>query len=119
MSTEEKKKFLDFVQFTFDKDRIFDFISDRASPDDSRKNIRDVVVEYAFETGEEKGLLHAHILVSVKHQGFLTLRVNDIRALARKIFGHNLYISAPVTSDSTSSWLAYINKKKKMNTVVL
>lgn len=112
MSVEEKTKFKKFIEYITLKNNFFNFITDKSSPDDSTKNIRSFETDYEFEAGTVTGCLHAHILIRVTHNGYLVLRLNDIRALAFKIFKRNLHIHAPVSSDQTSAWSAYLAKTR-------
>lgn len=119
LGEKDKKNFKNFIEFTFDKSRILDYISDQASPDDSARNIVEIECDHAFELAPNTGLVHSHALLSVKHHGFIRLRLNDIRAVAHKIFNKNLYINAPVSNDYQSAYRAYMMKNQGPNKVSL
>jgi hypothetical protein len=109
MTDQDKKLFKNFMNFVFDEDRILDYITDKESPSNSRKNIDKVKIDFYYENSANN-LLHAHGILRIKHHGFIRLRLNDIRQLARKIFGKNIHIDAPVNSDTNTSWENYMKK---------
>jgi hypothetical protein len=119
MATSTKKKFKKLIEYIFDQRRVYDFITDKNSPDDSRKNIISTDIDYTYERGPTNGFLHSHILLRIKHNGFLQLCINDIRALALKIFGKAVHIHAPVTYDAVEAYRAYIHKNEQRNVVDL
>lgn len=109
MTNEDKLRFKNFIDYVFDEDRVLDFIYDRESPDNPRKNIKRVAIDYYFENSG-KNLLHVHGLVRIKHHGFLRTKLTELRAFARKVFGKNVHIDLKGETDFNTSWENYIKK---------
>lgn len=113
MTPEDKKKFKKYIEDLMTNDKILDYVTDKNAPD--HRNIDNVKTDYYFEVSPTAGLLHAHGYVSIKHRGFITLRLNQLRADAQKLFGKNLHFHWPVSSDSEATWAAYIAKNSASN----
>lgn len=110
MSTEQKKKFREFAIDLFDKKHILSYFSDRENPSDPLLNIDNVEIKWKPEVGPTQGKLHLHALVAITHHGFYTFHANQLRQDATQIFGHNLYLSCPVSSSERVKWEAYLQK---------
>lgn len=109
MSDTDKKKFKKLVDFIFDENGILDFLTDMTSPDNPTNNIDELHYDHYFENSS-KNLLHAHGIIRLRHHGHFKLEVNKIRALAKTMFGKNIHIDAPVSSDFVGSWESYMKK---------
>lgn len=110
LTQEEKLKFKAYAVKLFDEKEILQYIRDRESPDNPLGNVDHVGIEWKAEIGPERGLLHLHALVAIQHHGFLSFRVNELRAYSKKYFGHGVHIDAPISSNERIKWLNYINK---------
>jgi hypothetical protein len=117
MSTAEKMKFKNWIEYVFSQDNITDFITDQNSPDDSRKNINKIEIDFAFERAPTTDFLHAHGFLHVLHSGFMRFRVNDLRAFALKIFKKNFHIHMPCGYDALQGWKNYCQKNQSGNKV--
>lgn len=109
MTKDDKLRFRRFMEYVFDENGIFDFLADLNSINDSRANVDEMNIEYYFENSS-KNLLHAHGILRIKHHGCFRLKLNEIRNLARTVFGKNIHIDAPVSSDYDTAWEEYIKK---------
>lgn len=109
MSDGDKKKFKRLIDYIFDENGIFDYLTDMNSPEDPTKNIDDMHTDYYFENSS-KNLLHCHGIIRLHHHGHYKLEVNKIRALAKAQLGKNVHLDAPVTSDYVGSWEQYMRK---------
>lgn len=109
MPAADRKKFKRFIDYIFDENGIFDFLTDMNSPDDPTANIENMHSDYYFENSS-KNLLHCHGILRLKHHGHYKLEVNKIRSLAKQMFGKNIHLDAPVTSDYVGSWENYMSK---------
>lgn len=112
MTSDEKRNFKKFIEFIFTRENFVRYLHDQNSPDDSNKNIVEFTCDYEFEAGDVKRMLHAHALIRILHSGFYNLRLNDIRALAFKIFKKNVHIYAPNIRDPTAAWGEYLAKTR-------
>jgi hypothetical protein len=110
MSPEQKVKFRDFCIDLFDKKRILTYLVDRFSPSNPLANVESVDIRWRVEVGPKSQKLHVHSLIAINHTGFLTFRANDLREEARKIFGHHIYLSSPISSNERTRYANYINK---------
>lgn len=110
LSASEKKQFKDFIGFIFDKQNLIDnYIIDnygQAMAD----ILESIEVEYHFEISPQNNRLHCHAYVAVEHYGHIRLNIDDMRALAKKIFPTNIYINATATSDKTVAMKNYTRK---------
>lgn len=109
LSDDDKKEFKKFMEFVFNPDNFTDFLMDRTST--PAEVIDDMKLDYQFELSSD-GRLHTHAIADINHSGCLTIRLNDIRELARKILGYNLYIDCRIGRDTASAWKAYMVKNK-------
>lgn len=109
MTADDKRKFKKFMSMVFDPDNIFDFITDLEALDDSKQNVDNVEIDYYFENSS-KNLLHAHGVIKIMHHGFLKLKLNEIRSMAKIVFGKAIHLDAPVSSNHQEVWQNYIAK---------
>ena len=119
MTTSDKTKFKHFMEFVFSKERIPKYLEDAKSPEDSTANIVELVSEYYFEVGEEQHRLHSHGIVKLKHTGFYKLKTEQIRQLAKKIFGDSVYLNIIAGGNSEEAWSQYMKKSSAANKVDL
>ena len=110
LSADEKARFKQFADYLFDKRNIVKYLTDQTNPSDPKKNIDNLQLDYNFEVGRLHGLLHLHGLIRIQHHGFYRLRLNDIREVARRMFGHAIHLNAPVSGDPIAAWQAYMKK---------
>ena len=110
LSDGEKRKFREFIEYVCDQEQgLYDYVHD-STTDDPRENIREVICEHFFEAGSLNGLVHAHIYLSIVHTGHIRLLVEDIRALARRVFGESIWVQVSATSDPAVAYRNYIRK---------
>ena len=76
--------------------------------------IRDVNIDYVIEKGSNKGFLHSHILIKIKHTTNVKL---DFKKIKTKIFTDlglkNIYMKNYVSKNNDQNILQYINKYVK------
>lgn len=110
MNDDDKKRFKRFMSYVFDKEGIFDFVTDQESYDDPKKNIEEVEIDYFFENSS-KNLLHTHGFIKIIHHGYLKLRYGDIKEFAKIIFGKNLHMDFQAGTDAVTGWKNYMAKQ--------
>lgn len=107
LTDDDKKEFKKFISFIFNESNITDFLMDRTStPTEVIDNMK---IDYQFELSSDNRL-HAHAYLDIDHHGCLTIRLNDIRELARKVLGYNIYVDCRIAKDPAAAWKNYINK---------
>lgn len=75
------------------------------------KRIENKNIEYGVEIGNNKGILHCHILFATSHRGLgVKLNLESMREHFRKIFGYDLYINYKIFHDSMASIGDYVSK---------
>jgi len=110
MSSAEKKQFKDFVEFVFSQDNLKDnYIVDNHGLD-VNGIIESFELESHFEVSPKTNRIHCHIYINIQHRGHISFRIDDIRALAAKIFPDKIYISFSVSSDPTIAMKNYTRK---------
>ncbi len=75
--------------------------------------MQNVEIKWKPEIGPQQGKLHLHALVAITHTGFYTFKANELRSLATETFGHNIYLSCPVSSNERVKWESYLQKEYK------
>lgn len=110
MSQEQKQKFKDFAVNLFDHKKILDYFENKGSPENPLRDMDWVEVKWKPEVGPVSGKLHLHALVAIEHHGFLTFKANKLREDAKKLFGHNVYLNCPVSSNERVRWYNYLTK---------
>lgn len=110
MTTEQRKNFKQFAVDLFDKKQILNYFKDRENPSNPLANIQNVEIKWKPEVGPQQGKLHLHALVAITHTGFYTFKANALRSLATETFGHNVYLSCPVSSNERVKWESYLQK---------
>lgn len=110
MSTERKQLFKTFMVDLFDKRQILSYFRDRDNPSNPLANIDDVKIEYKPEVAPKKGFLHLHALIAIEHHGFYSFQANALRAECKRIFGHSIYLSCPISSNERVKWQNYLLK---------
>jgi len=68
------------------------------------------IVKYKPEVGPLKDRLHIHALVAIEHHGFYSFEANRLRAECKRVFGHSVYLSAPISSNERVKWQNYLLK---------
>ncbi len=110
MSDSDKQRFKQFVDWVCDENGgLYDYISDSTS-DDPRENIKEVICEHYFESGSKLGLVHAHVYLSLVHTGHMRILLDDLRALAKKVFGEKIFIGVIASSNPDVAYRTYIRK---------
>lgn len=110
MTTEQKRAFRQFAVDLFDKKQILSFFKDRENPSNPLANMQNVEIKWRPEVGPQQGKLHLHALVAITHTGFYTFKANELRSFATQTFGHNIYLSCPVSSNERVKWESYLQK---------
>jgi len=103
------RKFEDFIKTIMAPEKIYDYLIDRKSTD-PRKNVRDLTIDYRFETGPRFKRYHIHALVKLVHTGHFKFNVPKLNQDAFDKIGDRIYINIKASSDSASSWDQYIHK---------
>jgi hypothetical protein len=112
LNKNEKKQFKDYVDFIFAEQNLKDnYIIDNHG-DDINDIIESIDIEHHFEISPVTNRLHCHAYINIQHHGHISFKINDIRALAAKIFKDKIYINLSVSSDPT---IAIKNYTRKMN----
>jgi hypothetical protein len=78
--------------------------------DDPRDNVRELKCEHYFESGSVGGLVHAHIWLSITHVGHIRIELDDLRDLARRVFGEKIHIYVQASSSPEVAYRNYIRK---------
>jgi hypothetical protein len=112
MSHDDKAKFKAFVEFVFSPERVANFLIDRNSPEDAKKNIVELKSEFYFEVGGTQGRLHTHGATWIKHTGYYHFDLVKVRKLAIEIFGKGIYLDVKATGDANAAWDQYIQKSQ-------
>ncbi len=110
MTIERKQLFKRFMVDLFDKRKILSYFHDKDDPTNPLANMDDVQIEYKPEVAPKTGRLHLHALVAIQHHGFYTFQANELRAEAKRVFGHNVYLSCPISSNEKIKWSNYLQK---------
>lgn len=108
MTTEQKKLFKEFCDYTFSREGIQHFITDTTANDLSA--IVKLEISHYYENGGTQGRLHLHALLAVEHTGNLRLQANALRAAAKKILGYTIYFNSNVSTDHAKAYAEYIRK---------
>ena len=110
MTTEEKTTFKNALDFVFNEADIVKFLIDRTNPEDAKKNINKLKIDYYLEVGETQGRLHTHGVIDMTHTGNYQLDIVKIRALFEKLIGKNIYFNASASGNAEAAWNQYITK---------
>ena len=119
MTDAEKTKFKNFMEFVFSKEKVVKYLEDAKNITDATTNIVDLESEFYFEVGSNQYRLHSHGIIKLKHTGFYKIKTEQIRQLAKKIFGDSIYLNIVASGNSEEAWLAYIKKSSGANKVDL
>ena len=119
MTATDKTKFKHFMEFVFSKEKVVKYLEDAKSPEDANTNIIDLESEFYFEVGGEQHRLHSHGMIKLKHTGFYKIKTEQIRQLAKKIFGESIYINIVASGNSEEAWSQYMKKSSAANKVDL
>ena len=77
-------------------------------------NIRDVDIDYVIEKGLNKGFLHSHILIKIKHTTNVKLDFKKIKSKICTDLGlKNIYLKNYVSKNNDQNILQYIQKYVK------
>jgi hypothetical protein len=118
MSTADRLKFKNFVDFLLSRDNfISNYVTDVSG--DAAAVIDSVQIERHFEVGDRSRALHCHAYINIQHHGHISLSISDMKALARKIFNQNLYINVQATRDQGVSYLNYARGRDSAQAVKL
>ena len=108
-----KTQFKTFVEFLLNKDNLIDNYIIENHGEDPRSIIESVQIEHHYEISPKTNRLHAHGYINIQHNGHIKLNLEDMRALAKKIFNENIYINCSVSSDPSIAMLNYTRKKNQ------
>ena len=108
MSEERKQMFRDFATNHFQRYDIMLYFHDRESPENPLENVDALRIEWVPRVGPVSGKLFLCALVAIKHHGHFTFRANDLREIARDIFGHAIYLSSSVSFNKQKKWDNYL-----------
>lgn len=116
ISCDERQKFKYFCHWLFagNNDKIpaiFDFISGPPGWEDKIEYIEPI--KYEFEIGGNKHMLHVHCFLGITHSTRLKFCANKLRKVMRDIFGYNLHLDSPVTSNPTLAMKRYVKKTQQ------
>ena len=109
MSEERKQLFRNFAQQHFEHSYdIILYFHDRLSPDCPLENVDTLRIEWVPRVGPRSGKLFLCALVAIKHHGHFTFRANELREIARDVFGHSIYLSSSISFNKTKKWENYL-----------
>ena len=119
MTGAEKTNFKNAVEFVFNDQDLPKYLADRTSPEDSRKNIVKIKVEWYAEVGEKVHRLHVHGVVDLTHSGNYQLDIPKIKKLFEQLLGKNIYFNASGSGNAEAAWAAYMSKSGEAKQVEL
>lgn len=110
MTNEDKKRFKRFMNYVFSEEGILSFLTDIDNPNDPTANLDEPVKTDYYYENSSKNLLHSHGIIRLVHHGRYKLRYNDIRDIAKVMFGKAIHFNAQVHSDGPDPWEEYMKK---------
>ena len=99
MTDADKLQFKNALSFIFNDEDIVKYLTDRTNPDDAKKNIKSLKIDFYLEVGEKQGRLHAHGLMELSHTGNYTLELQKIKGVISKLLGSGVYFNAVGSRD--------------------
>ena len=107
------------LSFIFNDEDIVKYLTDWTNPEDAKKNIKSLKIDFYLEVGEKQGRLLVHGLMELLHTGNYTLELQKIKGVISKLLGSGIYFNAVGSGDPQKAWADYMSKGNNAKKVTL